>query len=141
MTNLIQWNPLSDSFDDDWILPSLLVNSKRGSFMPAIDMYEDGNEVIIETQLAGIDPEQVDIAIENDTLCIQGKSEKKSEVDDKNYYRKEIRSGSFYRSIPLPMHVRGDEAKASAKDGVLRISIPKVEEVKPKKIKIKTEKK
>jgi len=134
MTNLIRWNPFFDGFDDDWSFPSLSLNTKHGQFMPAVDVYEEKENIIVETQLAGIDPEKVDISIENDVLCIKGESEKKSEVEDKNYYRKEIRSGSFYRSIPLPAHVMGDKASAEAKDGVLRISIPKAEESKPKKI-------
>jgi len=138
MTNLIRWNPFFDGFDDDWSFPSLSLNTKHGQFMPAVDVYEEKENIIVETQLAGIDPEKVDISIENDVLCIKGESEKKSEVEDKNYYRKEIRSGSFYRSIPLPAHVMGDKASAEAKDGVLRISIPKAEEAKPKKITIKT---
>ncbi len=114
---------------------------RRHSFMPAVDVYEDKNNVIVESELAGIDPEKVDIAIENDVLTIKGEGQKKSEVEDKNYYRKEIRSGSFYRSIPLPAHVLGDKASAEAKDGVLKISIPKAPEAKPKKIKITTSKK
>lgn len=138
MTNLIRWNPFFDGFDDDWSFPSLSLNTKHGQFMPAVDVYEEKENIIVETQLAGIDPEKVDISIENDVLCIKGESEKKSEVEDKNYYRKEIRSGSFYRSIPLPAHVMGDKASAEAKDGVLRISIPKAEEVEPKKITVKT---
>jgi len=105
-------------------------------FTPAVDMYEDKDNVIVETQLAGIDPEKVNIAIENDILTIKGESEKKSEVEDKNYYRKEIRRGSFYRSIPLPAHVSGDKAAAIAQDGVLKISIPKAPELKPQVIKI-----
>jgi len=139
MTNLIQWNPFAGGFDDDWMLPSFSLNTRRGSFMPAVDIYDEGDRVIVETQLAGIDPKKVDISIENDVLCIKGQTEKKSEVEDKNYYRKEIRSGSFYRSISLPMRVKSGEAKAVAKDGVLRISIPKAEEIKPKKIEIKTD--
>jgi HSP20 family protein len=113
----------------------------KSSFVPAVDMYEDKNNLIVETQLAGIDPDKVEISIENDVLCIKGKSEKKSEVEDKNYYRKEIRHGSFYRSVPLPTHVQGDKASATAEDGVLKISIPKAQETKPKTIKIKTKKK
>ena len=103
-------------------------------------MYEEKNNVIVETQLAGIDPDKVSISIENDVLCVKGESEKKSEVEDKNYYRKEIRRGSFYRSIPLPTHVDGDNASAVAEDGVLKISIPKATEVKPKTIKIQSKK-
>ena len=114
--------------------------SRQGGLVPAIDMYEDKDNVIVETQLAGIDPEKVNISIENDVLCIKGESEKKSEVDDKNYYRKEIRRGSFYRSVPLPTHVLGDQASASAESGVLKISIHKAPETKPKTIRIKTKK-
>ena len=113
----------------------------REGMMPAIDMYEDKDNVIVEAQLAGIDPEQVDISIENDILTIKGESEKKSEVEEKNYYRKEIRRGSFYRSVPLPTHVLGEQASAVAEDGVLRISVPKQAlGDQPKKIKIETKK-
>ncbi len=127
-----------DFFSD--MLPALR-NRNQSGFMPAVDMYEDGENVIVETQLAGIDPEKVDISIENDVLTVRGESEKKSEVEDKNYYKKEIRRGSFYRNVPLPAHVQGDKASAEAIDGVLKISIPKAGEVKPKTIKIKTKKK
>jgi len=140
---LIKWTPFLDSFEDMDKMFSEFMPAKQGQagFVPAVDMYEDKDNVIVETQLAGIDPENVDISIENDVLCIQGKSEKKSEVEDKNYYRKEIRRGSFYRSVPLPTHVLGDKADAIAEDGVLKISIPKAPEAKPKMIKIQTKKK
>jgi len=113
----------------------------QSGFVPAIDIYEDKNNVIVETQLAGVDPDKVDISIENDVLSIKGESVKRSEVEEKNYYRKEIRTGSFYRSVPLPAHVMGEKASAIAEDGVLKISIPKARGVKPKTIKIKTKKK
>lgn len=140
---LVKWAPFLEPFEEmdkmleEW--PSF-GSGRQSSFTPAIDMYEDKDNVIVETQLAGIDPEKVDISIENDVLCIKGESEKKSEVEDKNYYRKEIRRGGFYRSVPLPAHVKGDKASALAEDGVLKISIPKAEEVKPKMIKIQTKK-
>jgi len=110
-------------------------------YMPAVDVYQDKDKVYIETQLAGIDPEKVDISIENDVLTIKGESEKKSEVEEKNYYRKEIRRGSFYRSVPLPSHVIGEKASAEAVNGILKIVVPKAPETKPKTIKIKTGKK
>ncbi|OGF28018.1 hypothetical protein A2331_02825 [Candidatus Falkowbacteria bacterium RIFOXYB2_FULL_34_18] len=143
MTSLIKWSPFFDSFEDVDKIFSELAPTMRNNlgFMPAIDMYEDKDNVIVETQLAGIDPDKVDISIENDVLCIKGESEKKSEVEEKNYYKKEIRRGSFYRNIPLPAHVVGEKASAVAEDGVLKISIPKAIETKPKTIKIKTKKK
>ena len=70
-------------------------------------------------------------------LTIQGEAKKESEVEDKNYYRKEIFSGSFFRSIALPAHVVGDKAKAESKEGMLKITIPKAAEKKIKTIKIK----
>jgi len=83
----------------------------------------------------------VDISIDNNVLTIKGESEKKSEVEDKNYYRKEIRRGSFYRSVPLPSQVIGDKASAEAINGILKIVVPKALGTKPKTIKIKTGKK
>lgn len=142
---IVKWTPFIEPFEEmdkmfNEFMPSLAQRGQK-SFMPAIDMYEDKNNVVVETELAGIDPENVSIAIENDVLTIKGQAEKKSEVDDKNYYRKEIRRGSFYRSVPLPTQVNGDAAKAIAEEGVLKITIPKAPENKPKTIKIETKKK
>jgi HSP20 family protein len=141
--SLIKWTPLFSDFEDmDKMMESMLpsVRGNQFGFTPAVDMYEDKDNIVVETQLAGIDPEKVDISIENNTLCIKGESEKKTEVEDKNYYRKEIRRGSFYRSIPLPTKVDGDSATAVNEGGILRISIPKASEIKPKSIKIQTKK-
>ena len=136
--SLIKWTPSFNPFDEmdkafNNLSPML---AGTESFVPAIDMYEEDAAYIVETQLAGIDPDNVQISIDNDVLCIKGLAEKKSEIDEKNYYRKEIRRGSFYRSIPLPTHVLGDQATADAHDGVLKITIPKAGESKPKQIKI-----
>jgi HSP20 family protein len=144
MTAIIRWTPFLESSEEMEKMMNDMTPATRMSamgFTPAVDMYEDKDNVIIETQLAGVDPDGVDIAIENDVLTIKGESEKKSEIDEKNYYRKEIRRGSFYRSVPLPTHVIGDKATAEAIDGVLKVTVPKAPEAKPKVIKIKTAKK
>src|SRR5680860_967953 len=141
--SLIKWTPFFQEFDDmDKAMESMLpaVRGNQFGFTPAVDMYEDKDSIVVETQLAGIDPEKVDISIENNILCLKGESVKKSEVEDKNYYRQEIRRGSFYRSIPLPTKVDGDKASAVNEGGILRISIPKAREIKPKSIKIQTKK-
>lgn len=140
--SLIKWTPFFDGnfgFDEmDKNLADMLpaVSGHKFGFTPAIDIYEDKDNIIVETQLAGINPDDVSISIENDILSIKGESEKKSEVDEKNYYRKEIRRGSFFRSISLPTKVDGDKAKAVTEGGVLKISIPKAPGAKIKKIKI-----
>lgn len=142
--SLIKWTPFFPEFDDmEKTMESMLpaVRGNQFGFTPAVDMYEDKDNIVVETQLGGIDPEKVDVSIENNVLTIKGESEKKSEVEDKNYYRKEIRRGSFYRSIPLPTKVDGEKAAAVNEDGILKITVPKMTEAKPKNIKIETKKK
>lgn len=142
--SLIKWAPFFPEFDDmEKVMGEMLptVRGQQFGFTPAIDMYEDKDNVVVETQLGGIDPEKVDISIENNVLTIKGESEKKSEVEDKNYYRKEIRRGSFYRSIPLPTKVDGDKAIATNEEGILKVTVPKMPEVKAKTIKILAKKK
>ncbi len=139
MSKLVRWNPFLDSFEDvdkvfSDFMPALRDDSRI--FTPAIDVYEDKNDTVVEIQLAGIDPEKVDLSIENDALIIKGESEKRNEVEEKNYYRKEIRRGSFYRHVALPAPVDGDNAKAIAEDGVLKVIIPKAKAIKTKTIKI-----
>ena len=129
--SLIKWSPM---WADEWDSLSTFGQD----FAPALDIYQDKDNVIVEASLAGINPENVEIAIENNVLSIKGESEKKSEVEDKNYYRKEVRRGSFYRSVQLPAHVIGDKAEANYEKGILKITIPHAPESKPKKIEIKT---
>ena len=111
-------------------------NSMKG-FVPSVDMYQTDTGVVVETPLPGVDPDDVSISVENDVLTIQGKTEKKNEVDEKNYWRKEIRTGSFYRQVALPTHVVSDKAEANFADGILKVTIPKATQVKAKKIEIK----
>ena len=135
--SIIRWTPMLPAVDDidrwfdDW--PGM-----RGlsNFVPTLDVYQTKDEVVVETALAGIDPDKVNISIANDVLTIEGTAEHKSEVDEKNYYRKEIRSGSFHRSVALPAAVDGDRAKATYEKGVLKITIPKAERAKPKTVKV-----
>jgi len=138
MSSIIKWAPFLESFEDmDKMFEGFIpTKSDFINYVPAVDVYQDENNVYVETQLAGIDPEKVDISVENDVLIIQGESEKKSEVEDKNYYRKEIKRGSFYRSVSLPSCVTAEKASAEAKNGILKIIIPKVLEAKSKMIKI-----
>lgn len=103
-------------------------------FAPAIDIYQNKDNVIAELALPGIDPSKIDITIENDVLSVSGSTEEKSEVKQEDYYHKEIRIGRFSRAVVLPMAVKGNAAKASYDKGVLTITMPKEESVKPKKV-------
>lgn len=132
---LIQWSPVFPFRDFDKFLQE---GSWDGmDFNPAMDIYQDKDNVIVETSLPGVNPEKVEITIENDVLTISGQAEDQKEVKRENYYRKEIYQGSFSRAVILPMRVKADEAQAQSEKGILKITIPKAEEVKPKKIAIK----
>jgi len=134
---LIPWRPFFEPDEFDKFFEGMSNMKAPVGFSPAVDIYEKDGNLIVEAPLAGIKPDKVDVSIENDILTIQGKVEKKSEVEDKNYFRREIRSGSFYRQVALPAHVEGEKANAVFEEGVLKISIPKVQEETAKKIEVK----
>lgn len=133
--SIVKWNPFWEINELDKFFEGGPM-ARSASFVPSIDVYQDKENVIVETPLAGIDPEKVDIAIENDVLTIEGQTEKKSEIEEKEYYRKEVRYGSFHRAVALPASVKSDKAKAVYEKGLLKITIPKEESLKPKKLKI-----
>ena len=125
--------------DIDKMFDGMAMPRNINSLSPAIDIYETASEVIVETALPGVDPKKIDIGIENGVLTVSGSSERKTEIDEKDYYRKEIRSGSFMRQIALPANVIEGEAHASFKDGILKIAMTKLNEPKAKKIEVKIE--
>jgi HSP20 family protein len=88
-------------------------------------MYETDKAVVVEAPLAGVRPEDVSVSVQNGMLMVKGESKKEHEIDEKNYYRKEVRSGSFFRQIPLPTGVLEDKVTAEFEDGVLKITCPK----------------
>ncbi|MBT3817483.1 MAG: Hsp20/alpha crystallin family protein [Candidatus Magasanikbacteria bacterium] len=137
--SLTQWNPNLDPFTEieEVMKRHLPAFNHKKSFVPAINMYEKENAVIVEAPLAGVNVEDVEISVEKGILLLQGQSYKEHEVDDKNYYRKEVRSGSFYRHISLPMPVKEDEISAKFENGILKITCPKAGEGESKKIDIK----
>ncbi len=142
MTNITKWSPFFEPFehfDDFFKDTSALTVSKQG-LIPPVDMYETKDAVVIETPLAGADPKKVSVEVENGVLTIKGSCERKTEVDDKNYYRKEIRSGQIFRQITLPSRVDDSKAEAEYKSGMLKVTIPKSPEAKAKTIKIDVKK-
>jgi len=110
-------------------------------FIPAIDVYERGDAVIVETPLAGVNPKDVEVTVEGTVLTLRGKTEHRKEVDEKNYLYKEVRYGAFQRKIALPAPVVGEKAEATSEHGLLRITIPKSKDDKQKTIKVEVKKK
>ena len=135
MRSIVPMNPLF--LDLDRLLGDELAG-RGNAFVPAVDIFQEKDDLVVEMPLPNIDAEQVDISVENDVLTVSGHMRTKSETKREDYYRKEVREGSFTRSLILPMSVRGEQAEAAYDDGILRITLPKKEEAKPKKITIKT---
>lgn len=103
----------------------------------AIDVFQTPNEIIIESTIAGVKPDDLDISITNESVTIRGKREKEKRVSDEDYFYQECYWGRFSRSIILPQEVDSDNAEASFKNGVLTIRLPKINRQKSKKLKVK----
>ncbi len=103
---------------------------------PAADMYETKNEVVITAELPGLSEKDIHLSITGDLLTIQGERQWSGDVQDASHYRRERWFGKFERTFSLPMPVESGQIKATYRDGVLTVKLPKVEEIKPKEIKI-----
>lgn len=103
---------------------------------PVVDMHETKDELIVACELPGVKEKEVHVSITDDLLTIKGERTRREEVTDEHHHRLERWYGKFERSIPLPMPVESDKVKATYRDGVLQIKLPKAEVVKPKEVKI-----
>ncbi|MFC1656495.1 Hsp20 family protein [Patescibacteria group bacterium] len=108
--------------------------------LPQINVSTKGNSVVVEAEIPGVDEDNLDIEIGETAIRISGEKKDEKEVDEKDYYHKEVSYGSFQRVIPLPCEVKHEGADAEVKDGVLKIIIPKMLEKKIKTIKVKARK-
>lgn len=104
---------------------------------PAVDIYDEENEIVIKAEVPGIGKDDIEISINKNVLTISGEKKLESKVEEKDYHRIERSYGSFSRSFRLPEDVDVDKAKADFKDGVLEIRVPRTEETQAKKIEIK----
>lgn len=109
---------------------------KMGEISPSVDIFEEGGEMVVKAELPGISKENLHVTISENTLTITGEKKQEEKVEKKDYHRLERSYGSFSRSFRLPDNVNGDKAKASFKDGVLEVRVPKTKETKQKKISI-----
>ncbi|MBI2836538.1 MAG: Hsp20/alpha crystallin family protein [Chloroflexi bacterium] len=115
------------------------IESERG-WLPAIDVYEKDDRLVVKAELPGIKEEDIDISISDSELTIRGERKTETEVKEENYYRSERSYGSFFRSIPLPSTVDSDKVEANYDKGILEITMPKMAAEKAKKIKVSKKK-
>lgn len=122
---IVRWDPfrsLNQMFDDDF--PFMATRPVVPSNL-SVDVYEEGDSVVAEMHVAGMDPDKLEVTVEDNFLRVVGSMEEEKEEDKKNYYYKEIRRGSFERAVRLPDNVRDDDAKATYEDGVLKVIMHK----------------
>jgi HSP20 family protein len=107
-----------------------------GTWAPAVDIYEQGGDLVLKAELPGVDPKDVDVRIENNVLTLKGERRADNEVKRDSYHRVERSYGAFTRAFTLPTTVDTTKVKADFKDGLLRVVLPKREESKPKQVQI-----
>jgi HSP20 family protein len=148
MADLIRWDPFREAVSLRDAMDRLLEDSfvrPRGEWPTlasreqslALDVYETDENLVVEASMPGTKPEEVDISVVGNTLTIKAEREEQREKKEEGrYYFRERRYGAFQRSIGLPVDVDADKAEATFKDGVLKLSLPKAEEAKPKRIQV-----
>ena len=146
MSNLTRWEPMRDMvtlrdamdrlFDEAFTRP-WTSDGGSGMGMPAVDLYQTDDDVIVKVAVPGMKPEDVQISVTGDTLTIKGEIRQENDNKEKAYHIREQRWGSFERTITLPTAVRSDKAQAEFENGILNITLPKAEDVKPKTITVK----
>lgn len=146
MSNLSRWEPVREMmtlreamdrlFDDAFTRP---LSGRDGWAMstPAIDMYQTDNEVVVKASIPGIKPQEMQINITGDVLTLKGETKQEEERKERAWHIREQRAGSFERSVALPTAVKTDQAEAVFENGILTITLPKADEVKPRTINIK----
>jgi HSP20 family protein len=110
------------------------------SFVPAVDIYEDAQKVVLKLEVPGIEEKDLDIRVENQTLTVKGERKFEAEEKEQNFHRIERRYGSFFRAFTLPTSVDTENVKAGYQAGVLKLELTKKAEAQPKQIKINVEK-
>ncbi len=134
-------------FEDFWRRPWFGLNLPRrlrlwgdlGTRGPAIEVYEEKDDVVVKAELPGLKKENLEVNISDHLLTIKGERKKEEEVKEKGYYYSEHSYGSFTRTIEIPKDIQHDKIWATFKDGVLEVRLPKTEEAKRKEVKIKVE--
>ncbi len=144
MSAITRWEPVREMmtlreamdrlFDDAFTRP---INMGAVSALPAIDMYQTDEEVVVKASLPGLEKDEVEITLTDNILSLKGSFENKVQKKGTSYHIQEQRYGAFERSIRLPTDVEIDKSKALFENGILTISLPKAEKVRPKTITIK----
>ena len=123
-------------FEDSFVRPrSFVFDSTESPWLP-LDIHTTPDALVVEAALPGVRPEDVEVTVTGDTLTISGSSSSESQREERGYLMREIRRGGFSRSVTLPADLRSEAATAGFENGMLRLSIPKAEAAKPRRIRV-----
>lgn len=143
MSQMIRWDPfremlsmrsMMDRILEDWDRPS----SPRDSLIaPSVDLLQTPEDVIVRATLPGVKADDIRISVTADTVTLQGEISQESDIEGAQYHLRERRYGGFTRTLPLPAPVVADKGDARFEDGILTLTLPKADEVKPRQISVK----
>ena len=135
---IIRWDPFREmtNFEDQFnrLWRGVADGKRQESWLPAVDVFDTKEAVVLKAELAGMKPDDIQIEVEDNVLTIKGERRFAEKVEEDRYYRIERRFGSFQRSLALPQGVKADDIQASYEDGILEVRVPKAEEEQPRKI-------
>ena len=138
---LWQLNSLRDEIDRLFDAPlaefTRSTQQFAGGWLPAVDLYEDKDNIVVKAELPGMSKEQIEISLHEGVLTLSGERQTEEKFKNAEVYRSECFEGRFQRTVSLPSPVQADKVSASYKDGILTITLPKTEETKPKQIEVK----
>ena len=147
MSNLSRWSgrdtlSLREAMDrlveDSFVNFNSFFGSAGAGTGPMVNVFEDADNVVVEAALPGIKPEGIEISVTGDVLTIKGEHKHEQKKKEGNFHRQEWQYASFQRSIALPVQVNPDAAHSEYENGVLTLTLPKAEAVKPRRLQIKT---
>lgn len=118
-------------------LSSLMEANEEGDGQLTVDIFDNGDYIVIQSAVAGVDPENLDVAFHDGMITVRGRRERMAEAKEENYYYKELYWGTFSRSVVLPGEVDIEKSEATLKNGILTVRLPKRNKVRQQKIKVK----
>lgn len=134
--SLVQWNPFRDMDNISREMANFMERTPFGFFgkaaSPRVDVYETNENVVVKAEIPGVSKEDLNVYVDENSIRLSGQTKRDTEYKDENAYRTERFYGSFSRTIPLPVEVKSEQAKAEYKDGILSVTVPKVESTQMK---------
>ncbi len=136
--SIARWQPLSDlrrmredmdRLFESMSVPDMFAPMETARPFPAVDVFEKDNNIVVKAEVPGLKKDDLEVAATEEAISLKGEFKQEEETKEGGYVRREMRTGKFFRSIPLPSQIKPDEARASFRDGILEITAPMAEQV------------